>query len=95
MTQIERREARIRRIRVQNFGNDEAHSGTEKVSADPCVHYCIAKSERFFDHVGTFVRQYNDDPAIKVAGYPTIEYTSTDFAIRTSFPNSRNTFCLG
>ena len=89
LTQIERREARIRRISVQNFGRDEVHDRTEKVSTDPGVHYCIGKSERFFDHLGTFVRQHNGDPAIKVAEYATVQVESVanDLVIRTSSPN--------
>jgi hypothetical protein len=69
MTQIERREARIRRIRARNFAEGERITSHEQVAIDPNVHHCIGKSEDSYDHIGLYVMERNGDPAVKVSLY--------------------------
>ncbi|KAF8074943.1 hypothetical protein FPV67DRAFT_1408331 [Lyophyllum atratum] len=67
ITQIERRQTRIRRIRAKNFPIRKVPS-TEDVSlAGPCpeVHHKIGKSENTPEHIGMFIRRNDGDPAIK------------------------------
>lgn len=69
MTQIERRQARIRRIREQlNIkGNStiEANVGMSS-SPDPNVRYHIGKTQNQPEHIIAFVQNNAGDPAIKV-----------------------------
>jgi len=65
MTQIERREARIRCIRTRNLGNSKL-AGYEHLAVDPSTHHCIGKSEHSYEHIGLYVMQRNSDPAVKV-----------------------------
>jgi len=65
MTQIERRQARITRIRMRNDKNKKV-DGYEQVAMNPDVHHCIGKSENFPEHIGLYVRERNGDPAVKV-----------------------------
>lgn len=64
MTQIERRQARIRRIRARNLASNKME--TETVDRDPEVHHRIAKSQNQPEHLGQFVHKHSGDPAIKV-----------------------------
>lgn len=66
MTQIERREARIRRIRAQSLNEDKGLISYERVAANYGVHHCIGQSEASPEHIGLFVRNRGGDPSVKV-----------------------------
>lgn len=63
MARIERRQARIRRIRARNF-HVRKLDDLGAVTADS--HYIMGKTENFPEHIGQFVQRNNNDPAIKV-----------------------------
>jgi hypothetical protein len=61
LAQIERRQARIRRIR--------ARDGTfprERVDMSPVAHHHIGISQNDYLHIGTFLRKNLGDPAVRV-----------------------------
>jgi len=63
LTRIERREARLRRIRIMlsmDRGSDE------KVASIPQEHHHIGVSQNQYEHIGTFLKRNSGDPAIKV-----------------------------
>lgn len=64
IAQIERRQARIRRIRakLRKTGN-VLH---EDVARSPEAHHHIGKSQNFAENIHSFVRENKDDPAIQV-----------------------------
>lgn len=64
LTQIERRQTRIRRIKEKIHSQTGVHS--EDASTTPDVHYHIGLSENHFEHLGTFLRAHSGDPAVKV-----------------------------
>ena len=81
LTQIERRQARIRQIHqrvaaAQATNQDgnlkvETHSSLstdsgESLANDPAVHHHIGKAENIPVHIGTFLRTHVADPAITV-----------------------------
>lgn len=67
MTCIERREARIRRIRTRNFAEQNNSASDKEVTVlAPEVHYQIGKSEACPEHVGLFVKNRSGDPAVNV-----------------------------
>jgi hypothetical protein len=64
MARIERRQARIRRIRARTSAS--ASSPTEKLPIAPDVHHCIGRSQNQPEHIGLFVQNNSGNPAIKV-----------------------------
>jgi hypothetical protein len=66
MTCIERREARIRRIRARNFTEHNNSTSDKEVAITPKVHYQIGKSQAFPEHIGLFVKNRSGDPAVNV-----------------------------
>ena len=65
LAQIERREARLRRIRARlSKGSDNAG---EAVGNTPHEHHHIRVSQKQSEHLGTFLRDHSEDPAIKVS----------------------------
>jgi hypothetical protein len=64
MAQIERRQARIRRIRARNFGVKEHEA--DKIATSPDVHHHIGKSQNHPEHVSLFVQKNSADPAVQV-----------------------------
>jgi len=63
MTQIERRQTRIRRIKHKlSLKNAQE----EDVATVPDAHHHIGKSQNRHEHIGTFLRENKGDPAIKV-----------------------------
>ena len=62
LTQIERRQTRIQRIKQKL----SSQSGPEDIAMTPDVHHHIGLSEKYFEHVGTFIRMHSGDPAVKV-----------------------------
>ena len=63
LTHIERRQARIRRIRERLA---KSPPKTETVSQDPAAKYCISTDEKLPQDIGTFLRSHAGDPAIEV-----------------------------
>jgi len=63
MTQIERRQARIRRMKHKLSSTS---TRAEDVATHPDVHYHIGSSQNRYEHIGTFLRQTEGDPATKV-----------------------------
>lgn len=64
MAQIERRQARIRRIRARSFANGKSEK--ETIAINPEVHHNIGKSENQSEHIGLFATKNSGDPAVKV-----------------------------
>lgn len=64
LTQIERRQARIRRIRQKHQAATKITN--ENVANTPEEHHHIGKSEKCFEEVGDFLRLHSGDPAVKV-----------------------------
>src|SRR5882762_3314981 len=94
LARIERREARLRRIRARL--SQEGRIG-ETVAKTPHEHHHIGASQNQFEHIGTFLRRNSEDPAVKVQRYtirkyPVISLIIVDFH-RTFSPSSSNTFC--
>jgi hypothetical protein len=63
MTQIERRQARIRSIHQQVASNRQK----EYVMSDPNAHHHIGVTENQPIHIGSFLQAHAGDPAIKVS----------------------------
>jgi hypothetical protein len=66
MTKIERREARIRRIR-QRLGK----STNEEVAISPDVHHIIGKTQNHPENITLFLQKHIGDPAVKVCFFAT------------------------
>lgn len=62
LTRIERRQTRIRRIKEKLYGVAQV----EDVARSFDVHHHIGKSENLFRHIGTFLEENSNDPAVKV-----------------------------
>jgi len=64
LTQIERRQARLRHIRIQNQG-----TGTplhEEVAVAPDMHHAIGISQNLSENIPRFLERHAGDPSIKV-----------------------------
>jgi hypothetical protein len=70
ITQIERRQERIRRIRMRNLGDGDINPLDESVATNPDIHHCIAKSEAHPEHIGLFIKKNQGDPAVEVYALP-------------------------
>lgn len=68
MTRIERREARIRRIRAKLY-NGKKHANEAPVAQGPEAHHHIGTSQNLYEHIGSFLRKNLGDPAVKVCAY--------------------------
>lgn len=70
LAQIERREARLRRINSKLPNSRRSRTSRWRKAArkpiSPQVHHHIGRSEDVYEHVGTFLRQRSGDPAIQV-----------------------------
>jgi hypothetical protein len=66
MTQVERREARIRRIRTRTLDKGEKSAIYEHVAQKPDAHHCIGQSEDSYEHMGLYVTERDGEPAVKV-----------------------------
>jgi hypothetical protein len=64
LTQIERRQARIRRIHAQ-FQKD-ARMPNEQVDVRPEIHHVIGKTQNYPENIPIFLQKNAGDPAIKV-----------------------------
>jgi hypothetical protein len=63
LTRIERRQARVRRIRPQPY---ERLPSDEECPTTPEAHHTIGATENFSEHLGLFIQKYAGDPAIEV-----------------------------
>jgi hypothetical protein len=63
MTQIERRQAHIRRIRARF--QETGKIIDEDVATSPEAHHVIGISQNFPDHIPVFLHKNREDPAIK------------------------------
>lgn len=66
MTQIERRQARLRRIRAKHRVDGSAVA--EVLAATPEAHHAIGVSQNLPESIAHFLQKNSSDPAIKV-GY--------------------------
>jgi len=66
LTQIERREARLRRIRIRAKLSKTGQGSGDLVARTPEEHYHIGVSEKSHLHIGTFLSKNAGDPAIQV-----------------------------
>lgn len=66
ITQIERREHMLRRIRARN-DRSSGHQRDTSEAVSPDMHHHIGKSQNEAEHVGTFLSTNASDPAVKVA----------------------------
>jgi hypothetical protein len=64
MTQIERRQARIRRIKHKLT---QKRAQAEDVATTPDAHHHIGSSQKRHEHIPTFLRAHEEDPAILVS----------------------------
>lgn len=67
LTQIERRQTRLRRI-MAKIPIESRHQRTEKVDKVLHEHHRIGLSQQSYVHIGTFLRTHAGDPATKVRG---------------------------
>jgi hypothetical protein len=65
LARIERREARLRRIRAK-LSKEGSGNTIEAVGNTPQEHHHIGVSQNQFEHLGTFLRDHSGDPSIKV-----------------------------
>jgi hypothetical protein len=75
VTRIDRRQARIRRIKAKNIANPEVDN--EKVAFTPNSQYVIGKSQDLPLDLIVFVQRYSGDPALKVCVYNTTHEQSS------------------
>ena len=64
LARIERRQARLRRIRAKISKESRVHE--EVVENTPEQHHHIGVSQKHYEHIGTFLQKNLGDPAIKV-----------------------------
>jgi len=64
MTQIERRQNHIHRIRAQH--PKDGKTAQEDVPNMPEVHHIIGKSQNHPENIPLFLQKYAGDPAVKV-----------------------------
>lgn len=64
LARIERREARLRRIRARFSAT--RHDACEAMVSSPYEHHHVGVSQNHHHHIGTFLRENSGDPAIKV-----------------------------
>jgi hypothetical protein len=65
MTQIERRQARLRRIRTRYLMTGKPLD--EDVATTPEAHHCIGITQNHPENVALLLQNHKGDPAIKVA----------------------------
>lgn len=68
LTQIERREARLRRIQ-QRQPHQVPRADVHEVVSNPQLHNHIGQSEKLYDGMGQYLRNHAGDPAIKVNNF--------------------------
>jgi hypothetical protein len=70
LTQIERRQARLRRIK-QRQKQQASHAEVNEITSDPEQHHFIGQSEKMYDDFGHYLRSHAKDPAMKVINFLT------------------------
>jgi hypothetical protein len=73
LARIERRQARIRRIRPQK---PASQSNDEECAARPEAHHTIGKTENFPEHLSFFVQKHSGDPAVEVCALVFLRFLS-------------------
>jgi hypothetical protein len=68
MTQIERRQTRIRRIKHKFMAK---RAPLEEVAMTADAHYHVGASQSRHEHIPSFVREHEGDPAVKVGIFST------------------------
>jgi hypothetical protein len=68
MTQIERREARIRKIEAMN-PPAEVLEDKRTTAPDPEIHHFIGKTQNFPENIPPFLEKNQGDPAFKVRDF--------------------------
>ena len=76
LTQIERRQIRLRRLKRKY--SLPSNSTTDKVEKSATEHYNIGKCESLYEDIGTFLRLHVGDPAVKVF-FPELSRTVQSF----------------
>jgi hypothetical protein len=71
LTQIERRQARLRRIRARH--HEAGKPANEAVATAPEAHHIIGKSQNYPQNIPLFLQKYAGDPAIKVKAMPSLK----------------------
>jgi hypothetical protein len=85
LARIERRQARIRRIRLQQPASP---SLDEECSATPEAHHIIGKTENFPEHLSLFVQKHSGDPAVEVCVLVFSQFLAESLnSYRALFPN--------
>jgi hypothetical protein len=85
LTQIERRQTRLRRIK-QRQQQRASRAEVDETASDPQLHHHIGLSEKIFDDFGYYLRSHAKDPAMKVSNF-LLRGDHSETALRTS--------CLG
>jgi hypothetical protein len=90
LTQIERRQYRIRAIR-EKYKNPSARLETEFVDRNPEAHHQIGKSQNFPEHIGMFLQKHDKDPATKVSIHFEVIGTENQSQCAEFRPQTQNT----
>lgn len=74
MTRIERRQERLRRVRMRYQKATKVNKGDntnsqDDITASPDMHHHMGKSQNDFEVIGQFLSRNSGDPAIKVGSY--------------------------
>jgi hypothetical protein len=71
MTQIERRQARLKKIEAKISHNSQPSTITddETISGPPEAHHIIGKTQNIHEGIGQFFQRNRGDPAFKVCAY--------------------------
>lgn len=73
LTQIERRQTRIRRIKQRVSEVNHKHSSEmnqpREAAVNPEQHHHIGRNENTYHEIGAFLHAHTDDPAIKVCDH--------------------------
>ena len=79
LTQIERRQARLRRIRARH--KEAGRPTHEEVPISLNAHHVIGKSQNYPEHIPSFLQNNASDPAVKVNMIPYVLVTLNDDGI--------------
>jgi hypothetical protein len=91
LARIERRKARLRRLRqklssqhVQDMDveHPRPQANVDSATTDATRHHHIGVSETLAEHIGTFLRNHSGDPAVKVLLFPDHGAASHQFTFR-------------
>jgi hypothetical protein len=69
MAQIERRQARIRRIRQDHQQAGEVLTTVSDAANSPGVRYQLGSTQNYPEQISLFLQRHAGDPAIKVSPY--------------------------